>query len=124
MAYGLWLGSTADGRITLHGWTEPHSGRTEHWPPYTLCHRSQLTQRLDDLGLALAPGADLNDLDMRWDVYLTHPNPAALRTRLDAAGTPSGNAPGESIDTENEKRAVRSGGEGADCPSAQSSQHP
>lgn len=85
-AYGLWLGSTPDGQITLHGWTEPATGtgRTEHWPTYTLCHRTQLAQRLDELGLSLAPGHHITDLDMRWDVYLTHDDPAALRTILDA----------------------------------------
>ena len=47
-------GSTADGSITLHGWTEPHSGTHRALAP-TLCHRSQLTQRLDDLGLTSPP---------------------------------------------------------------------
>lgn len=79
----------------LHRRRQHHPARLDRTPlrthralaPYTLCHRSQLTQRLDDLGLTLAPGADLNDLDMRWDVYLNHADPTALKAQLDAART-------------------------------------
>ena len=85
MDYGLWLDKDDAGRITLTGWTASEaSNTTDHWPVYTLCHdRAQLPDRLDQLGLDLAPGADINDLDKAWDVYVQHPNIAALRAQLD-----------------------------------------
>ena len=92
MDYGLWLLSDETGRITLTGWSETGSDstdpnattRTDHWPTYPLCDdRAQLPARLTELGLHLAPGADLNDLDRAWDVYVRHPNLTALRAALD-----------------------------------------
>lgn len=97
MQYGLWLLSDDAGRITLTGWSEPHrddtdptaaTARTDHWPTYTLCgDRTQLTDRLTELGLDLAPGADINDLDKAWDVYVRHPDITALRAQLDRERT-------------------------------------
>lgn len=92
MDYGLWLLTDSSGRITLNGWSETSAAgassdaapKTDHWPPFVLCEdRAQLPERLDELGLDLAPGADLNDLDKRWDVYLCHPDITALRAKLD-----------------------------------------
>ena len=92
MEYGLWLLSDEDGQITLTGWsqtgsdsTDPDaSTRTDHWPTYPLCdNRAQLPTRLQELGLDLAPGADLNDLERAWDVYLSHPDVTALKAALD-----------------------------------------
>ncbi|MDZ4269802.1 MAG: hypothetical protein U1D00_29700 [Mycobacterium sp.] len=92
MDYGLWLLADDTGRITLTGWSETGSGdavsgapaRTDHWPVYDLCDgREQLPDCLRDLGLDLAPGADLNDLDRKWDVYVRHPDIASLRSALD-----------------------------------------
>ena len=86
LEYRLWIASRADGQITLNGWTETPTGRTEHWPPYPLCHtHDELSERLSELGLVLAPAADLTDLDHRWDVYLHHNDPTQLRAHLDAA---------------------------------------
>ncbi|MEW2484197.1 hypothetical protein AB0876_31890 [Mycobacterium sp. NPDC049093] len=92
MDYGLWLLTDPSGRITLNGWSEARAdhtspdtaARTEHWPTFVLCdNRGQLSDRLHALGLELAPGADLSDLDKCWDVYLRHPDITALRTQLD-----------------------------------------
>jgi hypothetical protein len=92
MDYGLWLLADETGRITLTGWSEtggPEAAngaapKTEHWPIYTLCDdRAELPARLAELGLDLAPGADLNDLDRAWDVYVQHPDVASLRDALD-----------------------------------------
>jgi hypothetical protein len=89
MDYGLWLLADETGRITLTGWsetgTDPNATtRTDHWPAYPLCDdRTQLPARLQELGLDLAPGADLNDLDRAWDVYVRHPDLTALRATLD-----------------------------------------
>ncbi|MBS4730582.1 hypothetical protein MSM1_20430 [Mycobacterium sp. SM1] len=90
--YRLWLLCGDDGVITLTGWTETTgndtSAKIEHWPIYTLCqHRSQLADRLTELGLDLAAGADINDLDHNWDVYVRHPDIAALRTQLNREQT-------------------------------------
>lgn len=89
MDYGLWLLTDPTGRITLTGWadtgtdTDPTS-RTDHWPTYDLCEsRDQLPTRLHELGIDLAPGADLSDLDKSWDVYVRHPDIAALKAALD-----------------------------------------
>ena len=96
MDYGLWLLSDETGRITLTGWSETGSDstdpnattRTDHWPTYPLCDdRAQLPARLQELGLDLAPGADLDDLDRAWDVYVRHPNLTALRAALDRQKT-------------------------------------
>lgn len=92
MDYGLWLLTDTSGRITITGWSESSTGddspdtsaKTDHWPTYVLCtDRTQLPARLLELGLDLAPGADLADLDKAWDVYLRHPDITALRSRLD-----------------------------------------
>ncbi|OFJ51867.1 hypothetical protein BEL07_20630 [Mycolicibacterium grossiae] len=96
MDYGLWLLTDPTGRITLTGWAETSAagpdpdapGRTDHWPTYDLCEsRDQLPARLQELGLDLAPGADLNDLDKAWDVNLRHPDIAALKSALDRQRT-------------------------------------
>ena len=91
MDYGLWLLTDDAGQITLTGWSETSSeaspeapAKTDHWPTYVLCSTpAQLPERLLELGLDLDAGADLADLDKGWDVYLRHPDIAALRTRLD-----------------------------------------
>lgn len=91
MAYGLWLLAESSGAITLTGWSETSTAatpdgpaKTDHWPTYVLCsNRSQLPSRLAELGLDLDAGADLDDLDKGWDVYLRHPDIGALRTQLD-----------------------------------------
>lgn len=92
MNYGLWLLADTSGQITLTGWSETSTDaavpdsttKTDHWPTYVLCRdRAQLATRLDELGLDLAPGAVLSDLDNAWDVYLHHPDIAALRIQLD-----------------------------------------
>ncbi len=92
MDYGLRLLIDPTGRITLSGWAETGASgtdpdapvRTDHWPTYDLCGtRDQLPARLQELGLELAPGADLNDLDKAWDVYVRHPDIAALKATLD-----------------------------------------
>lgn len=92
MDYGLWLLTDPTGRITLTGWAETSATgtdpdvpvRTDHWPTYDLCeNRDQLPGRLQELGLNLAPGADLNDLDKAWDVNLRHPEIATLKATLD-----------------------------------------
>lgn len=92
MDYGLWLLSDDAGRITLTGWSETGGNstdpdavtQTDHWPAYPLCdNRSQLPERLHELGLDLAPGADLDDLDRAWDVYVRHPDVTALKAALD-----------------------------------------
>ena len=49
--------------------------------------RPLLPARLEELGLDLAPGADLNDLDRAWDVYVRHPDLTALRAALDRQKT-------------------------------------
>ena len=85
MDYGLWLDTCPDGKVTLKGWTDTGAGRTDHWPPYTLCTRADLPARLSELGLVLAAGHDLTDLDEQWDVYVHHENPAQLRAHLDVA---------------------------------------
>lgn len=96
MDYGLWLLTDGTGRITLTGWsdtgadsTDPDTApRPDRWPIYALCDdRAQLPDRLAELGLALAPGADLNDLDRAWDVYVQHPDIAALKAALDRQKT-------------------------------------
>ena len=92
MDYGLWLVRDNTGTITLTGWSEAAaatcpdiSAKTDHWPTYTLCRDpNQLPSRLAELGLDLAAGHDLNDLDKDWDVYVRHPDIAALRAALDA----------------------------------------
>ncbi|ORX14126.1 hypothetical protein [Mycobacterium xenopi] len=93
MDYGLWLLCDDTGAITLTGWSQTPGrdsdatapAKAEHWPIYTLCQdRSQLPARLTELGLELAPGADINDLDKDWDVYLQHPDITALRARLES----------------------------------------
>lgn len=92
MDYGLWLLTDTSGRITLTGWSETSTdtnsldapAKIDHWPTYVLCSdRAQLSTRLQELGLDLAPGMDLGNLDKAWDVYLRHPDIAALRTQLD-----------------------------------------
>lgn len=91
MDYGLWLLREPTGAITLTGWSETPgatsavaASKTEHWPVYTLCREpSQLAARLTELGLDLAAGHDLSDLDKNWDVYVRHPDIAALRAALD-----------------------------------------
>jgi hypothetical protein len=84
MDYALWLLSDATGAITLSGWAETTDATTEHWPTYTLCQdHAQLPARLAELGLNLAPGADINDFDNDWDIYVTHPDITALRAQLD-----------------------------------------
>lgn len=91
MDYGLWLLTDSAGQITLTGWsestadTDAHTdAKTDHWPTYILCRtRAQLQDRLHDLGLDLAPGAAIADLDKDWDVYLRHPDITALRTQLE-----------------------------------------
>lgn len=91
MDYGLWLLSDGTGRITLTGWSETGDStdpdattRTDRWPAYPLCDdRAQLPARLQELGLDLAPGADLNDLDRAWDVYVRHPDLTTLKAALD-----------------------------------------
>lgn len=92
MDYGLWLLREPTGTITLTGWSETSgaatsptaSAKTDHWPLYTLCSEpSQLPTRLAELGLELAAGHDLSDLDKNWDVYLRHPDVPALRAALD-----------------------------------------
>lgn len=92
MEYGLWLLFGENGQITLTGWSQTGSDstnpdastRTDHWPTYPLCeNRAQLPGRLQELGLDLAPGADLNDLERAWDVYLSHPDVTALKAALD-----------------------------------------
>lgn len=96
MDYGLWLLTDHSGRITLNGWSETTTddassdtpAKTDHWPPFVLCEdRAQLPERLDQLGLDLAPGANLHDLDKSWDVYLRHPDITALRAQLDRERT-------------------------------------
>lgn len=96
MEYGLWLLADETGRITLTGWSEADAAgnesgaapKTDHWPVYTLCDsRDELPERLTELGLDLAPGADLNDLDKAWDVYVQHPDIATLRGALDRQRT-------------------------------------
>jgi hypothetical protein len=96
MDYGLWLLADETGRVTLTGWSEtPTAGvaseaapKTDNWPIYTLCDdRSELPACLTELGLDLAPGADLNDLDRAWDVYVQHPDLASLRGALDRRRT-------------------------------------
>lgn len=96
MDYGLWLLTDSTGRITLTGWAETGAkgsdpdapARTDHWPTYELCDsRDQLPARLEELGIDLAPGADLNDLDKAWDVYIRHPDISALKTALDRQRT-------------------------------------
>lgn len=93
MDYALWLLSDDAGRITLTGWAESGAEgdataaetRTDHWPTYLLCEdRTALSARLQELGLDLAPGADLNDLARGWDVYVRHPDIKVLRASLDA----------------------------------------
>ncbi|KEF94861.1 hypothetical protein K883_05285 [Mycobacterium sp. TKK-01-0059] len=93
MDYGLWLLREPTGAITLTGWSETPSvatspaasSKTEHWPAYTLCSEpSHLPSRLTELGLDLAAGHDLSDLDKDWDVYVRHPDIDALRAALDA----------------------------------------
>ena len=92
MDYGLWLLRDDTGTTTLTGWSETATTatnpdaptKTEHWPTYTLCHDpNQLPSRLAELGLDLAAGHDLNDLNKDWDVYVRHPNITALRALLD-----------------------------------------
>lgn len=88
MDYGLWLLCDQSGRISLTGWSELGNDnaetRTDHWPAYPLCEdRALLPTRLSELGLDLAPGADLNDLDKAWDVYVRHADVAALRAELE-----------------------------------------
>lgn len=94
MDYGLRLLSDDAGRITLSGWSQTDdsgpatSAKADHWPAYTLCvDRTQLPNRLTELGLELAPGADINDLEKSWDVYVRHPDITALRARLDRERT-------------------------------------
>lgn len=96
MDYGLWLLTDPSGRITLNGWSETSAdhtspdtpAKTDHWPTFVLCEdRAQLAERLNALGLELAPGADLNDLDKSWDVYLRHCDITALRAQLDRERT-------------------------------------
>jgi hypothetical protein len=94
MDYRLWLLCDDTGTITLTGWaettastaTDPDTASTtEHWPTYTICqNRTQLPARLAQLGLDLAPGADINDFDKDWDVYVKHPDITALRALLDS----------------------------------------
>lgn len=96
MNYGLWLLANHDGTITLTGWAETTPAadpdappNTEYWPTYPLCKsRQQLPARLDELGLQLAAGAHLNDLDNDWDVYVEHPDLKALRAILDNERAP------------------------------------
>ena len=88
MDYGLWLLCDKTGQISLTGWSELSTDstetRTDHWPAYTLCEdRAQLPARLSELGLELAPGSDLRDLDKALDVYVRHPDITALRTALE-----------------------------------------
>lgn len=92
MDYELWLITDTSGRITLTGWSETStesahpdaSAKIDHWPTYLLCgDRAQLPDRLQELGLDLAAGMDLGNLDKAWDVYLRHPDITALRTQLD-----------------------------------------
>jgi hypothetical protein len=87
VAHRLWLLIGAQGTVTLTGLSESETAtgaRTEHWPAYPLCdHAEQLPARLEELGLTLAPGAQLSDLDHRWDVYVRHTNPVALRAQLE-----------------------------------------
>ena len=96
MDYRLWLLADQHGHITLNGWSETGSDharadaevKTDHWPAYPLGDDpAQLPDLLAELGLILAPGADLADLARSWDVYLQHPDPAALRTTLDKQRT-------------------------------------
>ncbi len=92
MDYGLWLLTDDTGRITLNGYSErdpdpaaPTAVRTDHWPTFVLCDdRAQLPEKLAELGLELAAGADLNDLGKNWDVYLRHSDITALRSQLDS----------------------------------------
>lgn len=96
MDYGLWLVRDNTGTITLTGWSETAattglngSTKTDHWPTYTLCRDPhQLPSRLAELGLDLAAGHDLNDLDKDWDVYVCHPDIVALRAALDNERAP------------------------------------
>lgn len=89
MDYGLWLLATNDGTITLTGWVETTPATTENWPTYRICSdRQQLPARLDELGLTLAAGAHLDDLDHDWDVYVEHRDLKALRAQLDNDRTP------------------------------------
>jgi hypothetical protein len=82
----LMITTHPDGHVTLKGWIETPNGRTEHWPTFTLCQsRADLPERLAELGLALAAGHDLTDLDQQWDVYLHHADPTQLRAHLDSA---------------------------------------
>lgn len=87
MDYGLWLLANDTGQITLTGWSETggdSTTRTDHWPTYPLCEdRAQLPDKLHELGLDLAPGADLSDLDKNWDVYVRHTDVTALKALLD-----------------------------------------
>lgn len=92
MDYGLWLLRDADGAITLTGWSQTTSSETastttakvEQWPTYILSHdRANLPERLAELGLDLAPGHMITDLDKDREVYVTHSDTNALRTRLD-----------------------------------------
>ncbi|WP_293003323.1 hypothetical protein [Mycobacterium sp.] len=90
--YGLWLLATDSGGVELTGWVETaptnslSEGRssTEYWPDYTICRdRQQLPTRIKELGLRLAAGSLLTDLDKDWTVYVTHPDLKALRAQLD-----------------------------------------
>ncbi len=96
MDYGLWLLSDDAGTIILTGWSETADSdadptaatKAEHWPIYTICQdRARLPDRLAELGLDLAPGVFIGDLDKEWDVYVRHHDIAALRTRLDSEQT-------------------------------------
>jgi hypothetical protein len=96
MDYGLWLLCDDDGTIALTGWSEnPGSDanptadtKTDRWRTYTLCQdRTQLPGRLAELGLDLDAGADINDFDKGWDVYVRHPDITALRAKLDSDRT-------------------------------------
>ena len=87
--YGLWLLRDDTGTITLTGWSETinpdGATKTEHWPTYALCNdATELPYRLQELGIDLAAGHRLDDLDKEWDVYVRHPDIRALRALLDA----------------------------------------
>jgi len=93
MTYRLWLLTDPAGQIALTGWsdsdTNNRDSQPDHWPAYPLCQtHTQLTGRLTELGIELAPGADLNDLNKHWDVYVRHPDINTLRKRLGSAPTP------------------------------------
>lgn len=90
--FALWLTAAGNGAIELTGWVEDApdlntaetAARTDYWPDYLISRdRQQLPTRLEQLGLQLAAGALLSDLDKDWPVYLTHPDLPALRARLD-----------------------------------------